>query len=63
MVWGAFSSKSKSNLVILDGKQNSIKYFATLFHSLLPFIQEKHSGNTIFQQDNASIHSSKEEKI
>jgi len=42
---GAFSSKGKSNLVILDGKQNSSKYIASLFHNLLSFILKKYSGN------------------
>nr|CCA19289.1 AlNc14C67G4734 [Albugo laibachii Nc14] len=36
MVWGAFSVKGKSRLVILQDKQNSEAYLRTLQHHLLP---------------------------
>jgi transposase len=38
MVWGAFYANGKTELVILDGKQDSEKYILTLSEHLLPFI-------------------------
>jgi len=37
MVWGAFSGKGMSELVILTGNQNAEKYVSTLEPYLLPF--------------------------
>jgi hypothetical protein len=59
MVWRAFSRKGKSTLAILHGRQDSEAYKHTLFYQLLPFADEKHEGSYVFQQDNASIHTTK----
>jgi hypothetical protein len=59
MVWRAFSRKGKSTVAILHGRQDSEAYKLTLFYQLLPFADEKHEGSYVFQQDNASIHTSK----
>jgi transposase len=59
MVWAGFSSRGKTKLAFLNGKQDSSKYTATLFDTLLPFVIENHPEGYIFQQDNASIHRSR----
>ena len=47
-------------LAILDGKQDSNKYVTTLENHLVPFVDELVGGvGLIFQQDNASIHTSR----
>ena len=58
MVWGAFSVKGPSELVVMEGKQDPAKYISILNDALLPFI-EKHDKNIIFQQDNAAIHTAR----
>lgn len=60
MVWGAFSAKGKSELAILDGRQDSKKYMYTLSEYLLPFAHLIYGTEFEFQQDNASIHTSRE---
>ncbi|KAH9166531.1 hypothetical protein AeNC1_018319, partial [Aphanomyces euteiches] len=59
MVWGAFSSKGKSELVFLEGKQDSDAYIETLSSSMLPFAHSLHGNEFRFQQDNASIHTAR----
>jgi transposase len=60
MIWGAFSSKGKSELRILEGTQDSYEYVSTLSDFLLPFAHAKYGYDFVFQQDNASIHTSRE---
>ena len=55
MVWGAFSGKGRAELVVMRGMQDAKRYVKVLEESLLPFIG-LHSGDIIFQQDNAPIH-------
>jgi len=59
MVWGAFCRKGTSRLAILEGNQDSVKYVETLRGYLLPFARDEYEEDYIFQQDNASIHSSR----
>ena len=59
MIWAAFSSKGKTSLVILEGKQNARKYCKVLENHLLPFVAQLHNGDCVFQQDNASIHTAR----
>jgi len=59
MVWGAFCKAGKSELKFLIGRQNSEDYISTLQTHLQPFIQ---SETQIFQQDNASVHTSRRTK-
>lgn len=40
MVWGAFSSKGKTELAALDGKQTAKNYPTTLKSFMLPFAYE-----------------------
>jgi transposase/DNA-binding CsgD family transcriptional regulator len=58
MVWAAFSARGKSQLVVLTGRQNSDDYVYTLSEFLLPFAHLNYGTDFIFQQDNASIHTS-----
>ena len=58
MVWGAFCKHGKPDLVLLDGTQDAEAYVYTLSENLLPFIDHVYGRDCIFQQDNASIHSS-----
>ncbi|KAG3082880.1 hypothetical protein PC121_g5918 [Phytophthora cactorum] len=62
MVWGAFSDKGKSKLAILRGRQNSGDYIYTLSEYMLPFAHANYGVDYVFQQDNASIHASRETK-
>ncbi|KAG1692357.1 hypothetical protein DVH05_028688 [Phytophthora capsici] len=59
MIWGGFSSQGTTDLAFLSGRQNSLDYQETLTNYLLPFGEGMHEGRYTFQQDNASIHSSK----
>ncbi|POM57899.1 Transposase [Phytophthora palmivora] len=60
MVWGAFSAEGKSKLVFLKGRQNSGDYIYTISEYMLPFAHSNHGTDFVFQQDNASIHASRE---
>ncbi|RAW19948.1 hypothetical protein PC110_g23610, partial [Phytophthora cactorum] len=62
MVWGAFSAAGKSKLAILRGCQNSGDYIYTLSEYLLPFAHANYGVDFASQQDNASIHASRETK-
>jgi hypothetical protein len=59
MVRRVLAEREKSIPAILQGRQDSEAYKHTLFHHLFPFADEKHGGSYVFQQDNASIHTSK----
>ncbi|KAG6611452.1 putative retroelement [Phytophthora cinnamomi] len=59
MVWGAFSAQGKSQL---RGRQNSGHYIHTFSEYLLLFAHMHHGRDFMFQQDNASIHVSRETK-
>jgi hypothetical protein len=56
MVWGGISTNGKTRLAILEGKQTAHSYVKTLEEFLLPSIEENRMQSTIFQQDNAAIH-------
>ncbi|GMF24271.1 unnamed protein product [Phytophthora fragariaefolia] len=60
MVWGAFGTKGKSELVVLEGRQNSGHYIYTVSEHLLPFAHKHYGTDFVLMQDNASIHSSNE---
>ncbi|KAF0707113.1 hypothetical protein AaE_013767 [Aphanomyces astaci] len=62
MVWAGFSTVGKTKLCILDGFQDSTAYIWTQPEYLLPFIDLHYRRDSIFQQDNAPIHSSIETK-
>lgn len=56
MVWGAMSSKGKTRLAILRGKQDAAAYHETLDTHLMELGDGVHNGDYVFQHDNASIH-------
>ena len=59
MVWAAISSRGSSELVFLEGKQNSIKYVETLDQYLFPLCDKFGYDTVIFQHDNAPLHTSR----
>lgn len=63
MVWAAFCYHGKSRLCFITGNMKSRNYIDMLQNDLIPFLNEMNekSGQlSIFQQDNAPIHVSKE---
>ena len=58
MVQAAFCATKKSEIVFLEGRQNSEKYIQTINKKLKPLI----TSQELFQQDNAPIHVSRESK-
>ena len=62
MVWGAFSSFGKSNIVILDGRLSSTKYIEILRDNLLPLMDHYPRHTMLYQQDNCPVHTAKATK-
>lgn len=62
MVWAAFSFSSKTPICKISTNMNSDKYIDLLEDCLIPFVEENHNENVIFQQDNAPIHNTKKTK-
>jgi transposase len=59
MVWAAFGSGGKSELIVINGRINSADYCQLLKNNLLNCGKKIGGKNWLFQQDNASIHRSK----
>lgn len=59
MVWAAFGSKGKSNIVFINGRMNSENYTTLLKRHLLSIVDKIGREKCKFQQDNSSIHVSK----
>ena len=59
MVWAAISSRDSSELVFLEGKQNSLKYVETLDQYLFPLCDKFGDNAVIFQHDIAPLHTSR----
>ena len=59
MVWAAISSRGSSELVFLEGKQNSLKYVETFDQYLFQLCDKFGDDAVIFQHDNAPLHSSR----
>ena len=62
MVWGCFIGNKLGPLVFIDETVNKEVYIQLLEQNLLPFIDLLHENdihNVVFQQDNASPHSSR----
>ncbi|KAK2581558.1 hypothetical protein KPH14_005209 [Odynerus spinipes] len=62
MVWAAFSYSSKTPLCKISTRMNSEKYIDLLEDCLIPFIEDNHEENVVYQQDNAAIHTSKKSR-
>lgn len=59
MVWGAFSQNGVVQIAFPSTRMNSQEYIEMLQNHLLPFLQQNHRGDWVFQQDNASVHKSR----
>jgi transposase len=62
MVWAAFSGLGTLQLQFVSSRMDSKEYQEVLQLSLIPFLRRFRRLNPTFQQDNASIHSSKATK-
>ncbi|KAF0748806.1 hypothetical protein AaE_007242 [Aphanomyces astaci] len=60
MIWAGFSSQGRTEVAVLQGRQDSYAYCDTVANYLLPFVHAHHPDGFVFQQDNASIHASQE---
>jgi len=58
MVWGAIGLRSKSDLIVVNGTINSLKY-QDILSAALPGIQRLCTRGFVFQQDGASYHTSR----
>ncbi|POM74977.1 Transposase [Phytophthora palmivora] len=59
MVWAGFSAQGKTKIAFLTGRQNSEDYIYTVSEFLLPYAHLHYGTEFIYQQDGASIHTSK----
>lgn len=59
MVWASFSYNGTSPLCWINGRMDSERYSELIENVLIPFAEDKMDENWYFQQDNASIHTSK----
>lgn len=62
MLWAAFSMEGKTHLLKCDGRMNSEKYINMLETELIAFTDDQMDGDFIYQQDNASIHVSRQSR-
>ncbi|KAK2577741.1 hypothetical protein KPH14_000741 [Odynerus spinipes] len=62
MIWAAFKKNCKSEIAFLNGRLNATGYQNMLYDYLLPFITLIEDDKTIFQQDNAPIHTASSTK-
>ena len=62
MVWAGVSAAGKTEIAVLEGRQNSEKYIKTLKDYMLPLLEANREKKLIFQQDGASIHTSNKTK-
>lgn len=62
MLWAGFSMHGKTHLAKCSTKMNSSKYLEMLECVLIPFTDDVMDGDFVFQQDNASIHVSRQSK-
>ena len=58
MSWAAFSSRGKLQIAFPTARMNSEEYQEVLDTCLIPYLEDHDEVPLLFQQDNASIHSS-----
>lgn len=59
MIWAAFSARGRSELAVLRDTQDSAAYISTMLDYMLPFARAMHGDDFVYQQEGASIHTSK----
>ncbi len=62
MVWAANSTRGSTSIAFIDNTIDSAGYISVLQDTLVPFIEDKFGEEgdyCLFQQDNASVHTSK----
>lgn len=59
MVWGAFCQDGLLPIAFPSTRMDSQEYTELLEENLLPFLQQHHHTNWVFQQDNAPVHTSR----
>jgi len=62
MLWGGISLRSRTPVIVVTDKMNSDRYIEMLRTQVLPWISDNMSQGCIFQQDNATAHTSKKTK-
>lgn len=62
MVWGGFSARDLTNLVLPLGRVNSAMYLKMMQRQLLPYMEQFSSVYFMFMQDSASFHTAKDTK-
>lgn len=60
MVWGGFCRNGMLPLAFPSTRMNSAEYISVLENNLIPYLSQNSDQEFIFQQDNASVHSSRE---
>lgn len=61
-VWAAFCSSGKVALAFVSSKMKSANYIRVLAEHLEPFMHHRRRDQLIYQQDNATIHVSRESR-
>lgn len=62
MVWGAFSSSSRTPMCFISHRMTSTTYTELLENELIDLLENTMEEGAIFQQDNAPIHVSRESR-
>ena len=59
MIWGCFSWHGMGPMVKLEGRMNASRYGQLVKNTVSPFMKKTMGRKSIFQQDNAPIHTAK----
>ena len=59
MIWGCFSWHGMGPMVKLEGRMNASRYGQLIKNTVSPFMKKTMGRKSIFQQDNAPIHTAK----
>ncbi|ETV69561.1 hypothetical protein H257_14797 [Aphanomyces astaci] len=63
MIWTGFSSQGRTEVAVLQGRQDFYTYCDTVANYLLSFVHAHPPDGFVFQQDNTSIHASQEARV